>query len=68
MKVWLDKQGELHYHKADCPILLTELPPHLKYQELKIGNDIGERGLNIYPWGDTYSPCPICFGNRKNDH
>ena len=65
MKVWIDKQGGTHYHKEDCPIILTELPPHLHYQAITIGNKVVERGLNIYPWGKTISPCPMCFGDKR---
>ena len=63
MKVWIDKQGGTHYHKEGCPTLLGKLT--LKLQELQIGNDIGERGLSIYPWGEIYYPCPICFGHGE---
>ena len=60
MKVWIDKQGGMHYHKKNCLALTNK-----SLFELTIGKDIPERGLDIYPWGITYSPCPICFGDKR---
>ncbi len=36
MKVWIDKHGGMHYHKAGCKAIQpSENPPHFKYEEIE---------------------------------
>lgn len=58
MKIWIDKQSGLHYHKATCRILHPKSPPYFEYEEIdyKVG-----RLETLKIEGRYYNPCPFCF-------
>lgn len=81
MKVWIDKHGGMHYHKADCKAIQpSENPLHFKYEEIE--RQI-RRGYLVYDRryrdmtveernykditieGRKYRPCPFCFGHLR---
>jgi hypothetical protein len=73
MKVWIDKQGGMHYHKADCKMIdyvdnANALP--FRYEEIE--HQIRRYHLiynRNYPSikvdGKWYAPCPMCFGDKR---
>ena len=66
MKIWIDKHGGMHYHKADCRIIKSKTPPILPYEEIQYrlrGNSLfGYRDIIVD--GKRYSSCPFCFGHK----
>jgi hypothetical protein len=70
MKVWIDKQGGLHYHKADCkmigkPYHYEEIEHRIRRNKLILRNMFGEY-QNIIVDKRRYHPCPLCFGDKRN--
>jgi len=74
MKIWIDKQGGTHYHKADCKMIepmprttgsLTPINFHYEEIEHRLrGNSLmGYRDIIVD--GLRYSSCPMCFGYRE---
>lgn len=67
MKIWIDKHGGMHYHKADCKA--TKVPPFQNnYEEIehpiRRHNLIYDRTYAPITIEDrTYLPCPFCFGH-----
>lgn len=60
MKIWIDKQGGMQYHKPHCEMIKPRPNiPRFPYEEVE--HDM--RGLGTkYIDGRWYSPCPFCFG------
>jgi hypothetical protein len=70
MKIWIDKHGGMHYHKRNCPIIHSEIPPIFKYEAIehiirRLGQPYYKEYATIKVEGRIYSPCPFCFGNDK---
>lgn len=70
MKIWIDKQGGMHYHKADCKVVQTTNPIHFKYDEVertvrRLGMRYHKEYATITIEGRRYRPCPFCFGYDK---
>jgi len=69
MKVWIDKQGGTHYHKADCEMIGK--PHHyeeIEHQLRKIPAPYRKMfGIyaNIVVDHKIYEPCPVCFGHGE---
>lgn len=71
MKVWVDKNGGMHYHKAGCKAMQpSENLPHFKYEEIE--HQIKHKGsgfpfdyTDIIVDGRRYRPCPFCFGYTR---
>jgi hypothetical protein len=73
MKIWIDKHGGMHYHKAGCKAIQpSENPPHFHYEEVE--HQVRRMSRNPYGYSDIviegkwYHPCPFCFGYKgRND-
>ena len=77
MKVWIDKQGGTHYHKEFCPLIVKESPLVSRLPIVNFHYEIIQhrlRGNSLMGYHDIiveenrYSPCPICFGHRSENH
>jgi hypothetical protein len=65
MKIWIDKQGGLYYHKSDCLLIKFDVPPLTSlYREITNAKFTNSGNL-IYCF-KTFSPCPICFGHGED--
>jgi hypothetical protein len=63
MKVWIDKQGGTHYHKADCKMI--EKPYHyeeIEHKVRRLGMPYHKEYGRIMVDKKLYYPCPMCFG------
>lgn len=67
MKIWIDKHGGMHYHKADCKVIqFSEHPPHFKYEEVEHRvrrYKYFDEYADIIVDGKRYRACPFCFGH-----
>jgi hypothetical protein len=72
VKIWIDKQGGMHYHKENCkmiqPIVKGKLP-QIKFHYEVIEHKVRRLGMPCHKeYGrimvdkKLYNPCPICFG------
>lgn len=67
MKVWIDKQGGNHYHKANCPMVKE---PRYHYEPIirtkpRKPDKHGWWLTRIREGGRYYAPCPACFGEKR---
>ena len=73
MKVWIDKQGGTHYHKADCKMILpikNGRLPQIAFHYEEIEHRIrhfrcSKEYADIIVDGNRYWACPICFGHKR---
>ena len=66
MKVWIDKQGGMHYHKADCKMIGK--PYHyeeIEHKVRRLGMPYGKEYGRIMIDKKLYYPCPLCFGDKR---
>lgn len=64
MKIWIDKHGGWHYHKAGC----QAIEPRFNYEEVehkvrRLGMPYHKEYATITIDGKRYRPCPSCFGH-----
>lgn len=70
MKVFIDKHGGYHYHKAGCKIMDVK-HPHSEYEEIE--HQIRAYGYperrfaDIKIDGKYYRPCPFCWGYESRN-
>ena len=74
MKVWIDKQGGMHYHREDCRMLKSIPPTKTRLNPIQFHYEPIDRQLrgnslfgykDIIVDGNHYSSCPICFEQRR---
>jgi hypothetical protein len=70
MKVFIDKQGGTHYHKADCKMmgntyLYEEITHIIRHRKAPYHNVVLNEYQPILIEHHIYYPCPICFGDKR---
>jgi hypothetical protein len=73
MKIWIDKHGGMHYHKADCTMIKDKNPPMFPYEEIehlvrRIQQPYCKEYAKIKIDDRYYYPCPFCFGHPERHH